>query len=53
MGATTTSVGSVSSPAATGGAGTFFEQHVDAYWLALLLVRGSRLCKSPAYALKY
>ena len=30
----------VSSPAATGGAGTFFEQHVDAYWLALLLVRG-------------
>lgn len=31
---------SVSSPAATGGAGTFFEQHVDAYWLALLLVRG-------------
>lgn len=31
---------SVSSPAATGGAGTFFEQHVDAYWLALLLVGG-------------
>ena len=30
----------VSSPAATGGAGTFFEQHVTAYWLALLLVRG-------------
>lgn len=30
----------VSSPAATGGAGTFFEQHVNAYWLALLLVRG-------------
>ncbi|MEW6404445.1 MAG: ATP-binding protein, partial [Chloroflexota bacterium] len=30
----------VSSPASTGGAGTFFEQHVDAYWLALLLVRG-------------
>ncbi len=30
----------VPSPAATGGAGTFFEQHVDAYWLALLLVRG-------------
>lgn len=30
----------VSSPAATGGAGTFFEQHVDAYLLALLLVRG-------------
>ncbi|HKV97203.1 MAG TPA: AAA family ATPase [Gammaproteobacteria bacterium] len=28
----------VSSPAATGGAGTFFEQHVDAYWLAQLLV---------------
>ena len=30
----------VPSSAATGGAGTFFEQHVDAYWLALLLVRG-------------
>ncbi len=30
----------VSSSASTGGAGTFFEQHVDAYWLALLLVRG-------------
>ena len=30
----------VSSPASTGGAGTFFEQHVNAYWLALLLVRG-------------
>ena len=30
----------VSSPASTGGAGTFFEQHVDVYWLALLLVRG-------------
>ena len=30
----------VSSPAATGGAGTFFEQHVAAYWLAQLLVRG-------------
>ena len=30
----------VSSPASTGGAGTSFEQHVDAYWLALLLVRG-------------
>ena len=29
----------VSSPVATGGAGTFFEQHVDAYWLAQLLVR--------------
>ena len=29
----------ISSPAATGGAGTFFEQHVDAYWLGLLLVR--------------
>ena len=29
----------VSSPASTGGAGTFFEQHVVAYWLALLLVR--------------
>jgi len=31
----------VSSPAATGGAGTFFEQHVDAYWLAQLLVRAT------------
>ena len=30
----------VSSPQATGGAGTFFEQHVDTYWLAQLLVRG-------------
>jgi hypothetical protein len=30
----------VSSPAATGGAGTIFEQHVNAYWLAQLLVRG-------------
>ncbi len=29
----------VSSPVATGGAGTFFEQHVNAYWLAQLLVR--------------
>ena len=28
----------VSSPAATGGAGTVFEQHVNAYWLAHLLV---------------
>ncbi len=27
------------SPAATGGAGYIFEQHVDAYWLGLLLVR--------------
>lgn len=30
----------VSSPEATGGAGTLFEQHVDAGFLALLLVRG-------------
>ena len=30
----------VSSPAATGGAGTAFEQHVGAYWLAQLLVQG-------------
>lgn len=30
----------VSSPASTGGAGTFFEQHVGAYWVAQLLVRG-------------
>ena len=29
----------VSSPISTGGAGTFFEQHVNAYWLALLLVQ--------------
>lgn len=29
----------VSSPASTGGAGPYFEQHVAAYWLALLLVR--------------
>ncbi|MEH6386696.1 AAA family ATPase [Pseudomonas profundi] len=29
----------VSSPAATGGAGVYFEQHVEAYWLAQLLVR--------------
>ena len=28
----------VSSPASTGGAGTTFEQHVGAYWLAQLLV---------------
>ena len=34
-------LGRVSSPAVTGGAGTIFEQHVDAYWLALLLVRGN------------
>ena len=32
-----TTVG-VSSPASTGGAGTTFEQHVGAYWLAQLLV---------------
>lgn len=30
----------ISSPASTGGAGTFFEQHVAVYWLAQLLVRG-------------
>ena len=29
-----------SSPASTGGAGIFFEQHVAAYWLVQLLVRG-------------
>jgi hypothetical protein len=28
----------VSSPSSTGGEGTFFEQHVNAYWLASLLV---------------
>ena len=32
--------GQISSPDATGGAGTFFEQHVNATFLALLLVRG-------------
>lgn len=31
---------SISSPVATGGSGTFFEQHVGAYFLAQLLVRG-------------
>jgi len=36
----TSSAGRVSSPASTGGAGTFFEQYVDAYWLVHLLVRG-------------
>jgi hypothetical protein len=30
----------VSSPAATGGAGSMFEQHVGVYWLAQLLVHG-------------
>lgn len=30
--------GRVSSPASTGGAGTTFEQHVGAYWLAQLLI---------------
>ena len=30
----------ISSPIASGGAGVFFEQHVDALFLALLLVRG-------------
>lgn len=29
----------VASPLSTGGAGTFFEQHVAAYWLTQLLVR--------------
>lgn len=29
----------VSSPVSTGGAGVYFEQHVQAYWLAQLLVR--------------
>lgn len=32
--------GIVASPASTGGAGTYFEQHVDAAMLAMLLVRG-------------
>src|SRR5712692_1202318 len=40
MSRTTPTSTSVSSPASTGGAGTFFEQHVGAYWLAQLLVRG-------------
>ena len=40
MAATKKRADSISSPAATGGAGTFFEQHVGAYWLALLLVKG-------------
>lgn len=31
---------SISSPSATGGGGPYFEQHVGAYWLALLLVEG-------------
>ena len=35
----TDSVPPTPSPAATGGAGHSFEQHVDAYWLGLLLVR--------------
>ena len=37
--ASLSNTGRVSSPTATGGAGTFFEQHVAAYWLAQLLVR--------------
>src|ERR1700690_4071451 len=40
MSQNTPMTGRVSSPASTGGAGTFFEQHVAAYWLAQLLVRG-------------
>ena len=39
-GAGPSNLGRVSSPASTGGAGVLFEQHVDAFWLALLLVRG-------------
>lgn len=35
---TTPNAGRVSSPASTGGAGNIFEQHVDTYWLAQLLV---------------
>ena len=31
-------------PASTGGAGTYFEQHVDAAFLALLLIRGMSPC---------
>src|SRR5579859_2299777 len=37
---TPSSASRVSSPASTGGAGTVFEQNVDAYWLAQLLVGG-------------
>src|SRR5581483_8726181 len=40
MSPNTPMTGRVSSPASTGGQGTFFEQHVDDYWLAQLLVRG-------------
>lgn len=40
MGKRTSATRRVSSPAATGGAGTFFEQHTNAAFLALLLVRG-------------
>jgi hypothetical protein len=40
MSQTTPTTGRVSSPASSGGVGTFFEQHVGAYWLAQLLVRG-------------
>lgn len=32
--------GGISSPASTGGAGAFFEQHVAVYWLTQLLVQG-------------
>ncbi|MEO8032825.1 MAG: AAA family ATPase [Acidobacteriota bacterium] len=35
---TTTARQKVASPASSGGEGTFFEQHTNAYWLALLLV---------------
>lgn len=31
--------GQISCPSSTGGAGTFFEQHVGAFWLAQLLMR--------------
>jgi hypothetical protein len=37
--ADSSSAGLVSSPASTGEAGAFFEQHVAAYWLAQLLVQ--------------
>lgn len=40
IGPARTEVVRIPSPASTGQAGSLFEQHVDAYWLAQLLVRG-------------
>lgn len=39
-GASESRIRRVASPASTGEAGPYFEQHVDAYWLAQLLVHG-------------